>query len=165
MPLNLPSQPLHKYKHTPLKLQDTGLLTKLQRVKAVFQEPRQAGDAFDLAIRRYYEAVDGGQGGMFMAVCRGKVRVLCDVLCCAVCCFGGGVVVRRFALVRVYLGSRSFADHCQPAVAAAPAWYCHTTTSFHRSTPPTLTINAHHHQPTMHRCLRVLTLQMVVLAA
>lgn len=48
---------------------------QLQRIKAVFSEPRAAGDAFDTAIRRYYEAVDGGQGGLFMAVCRGKVRV------------------------------------------------------------------------------------------
>jgi len=54
-------------------LQDTGLMAQLQRVKAVFSEPRQAGDAFDTAIRRYYEAVDEGGGGIFMAVCRGKV--------------------------------------------------------------------------------------------
>jgi Fanconi anemia group J protein len=57
-----------------LPLQDTGLMAQLQQVKAVFSEPRQAGDAFDTAIRRFYEAVDGGQGGLFMAVCRGKVR-------------------------------------------------------------------------------------------
>jgi Fanconi anemia group J protein len=49
-------------------------MAQLQRLKAVFSEPRAAGDAFDAAIRRYYEAVDGGQGGLFMAVCRGKVR-------------------------------------------------------------------------------------------
>jgi hypothetical protein len=49
-------------------------MAQLQRVKAVFSEPRQAGDAFDTSIRRYYQAVDEGQGGLFMAVCRGKVR-------------------------------------------------------------------------------------------
>jgi Fanconi anemia group J protein len=49
-------------------------MSQLQQVKAVFSEPRQAGDAFDTVIRNFYEAVDGGQGGLFMAVCRGKVR-------------------------------------------------------------------------------------------
>lgn len=57
-----------------LHAQDTGLLARLQAVKRVFCEPRAAGDAFDLAIRRYYACVDEGGGALFMAVCRGKVR-------------------------------------------------------------------------------------------
>lgn len=37
-------------------------------------EPREAGKGFDEAMARYYAAVRGGQGGLFLAVCRGKVR-------------------------------------------------------------------------------------------
>lgn len=60
--------------HCLCRVQDTGMMAQLQRVKAVFSEPRRAGDDFDTTIRRFYEAIDEGQGGLFMAVCRGKVR-------------------------------------------------------------------------------------------
>jgi hypothetical protein len=76
-------------------------MTQLQSVKAVFSEPRQAGDAFDTAIKRFYEAVDKGQGGLFMAVCRGKVR-------------GGGCLCRA----AVKAGSRGEGRSSDVAVAA-----------------------------------------------
>ena len=59
-------------------------MVQLEGVKAVFSEPRHAGDDFDSTIRRYYEAVDEGRGGLFMAVCRGKVRLFCVTgsFCC-----------------------------------------------------------------------------------
>jgi Fanconi anemia group J protein len=55
-------------------------MVQLEGVKAVFAEPRRAGDDFDSTIRRYYEAVDEGRGGLFMAVCRGKVRSIIHAL-------------------------------------------------------------------------------------
>jgi Fanconi anemia group J protein len=47
---------------------------QLQRLKQIVPEPRKAGDEFDAAIAQYYKAVAEGRGGLFMAVCRGKVR-------------------------------------------------------------------------------------------
>ncbi len=35
--------------------------------------PRRAGEDFDKTISRYYQAVRSGKGGLFLAVCRGKV--------------------------------------------------------------------------------------------
>ncbi len=54
-------------------VQVTGLLDQVQAVKPVFQEPRGAGDVFDRAVKAYYSSVAAGKGGLFMAVCRGKV--------------------------------------------------------------------------------------------
>lgn len=58
-------------------LQVTGALTALQAIKPVVQEPRKAGADFDQAIRQYYATVAAGKGGLFIAVCRGKVGVCC----------------------------------------------------------------------------------------
>lgn len=46
---------------------------QLSRLKHIVAEPRQAGDAFETAINQYYKAIADGRGGLFMAVCRGKV--------------------------------------------------------------------------------------------
>ncbi len=37
-------------------------------------EPRKAGEEFEGAINQYYDNVKMGRGGLFVAVCRGKVR-------------------------------------------------------------------------------------------
>jgi hypothetical protein len=47
--------------------------SRLEAIKPLFAEPRAAGEAFDAVIASYYRAVDEGRGGLFMAVCRGKV--------------------------------------------------------------------------------------------
>lgn len=69
---------LHVLVLTPLLLpydvQVTGVWGQLQRLKQIVPEPRKAGDEFDAAIAQYYKAVAEGRGGLFMAVCRGKVR-------------------------------------------------------------------------------------------
>ena len=68
-------------------------------MKQVLAEPRGGGDGFDKAIAKYYAAVRSGRGGLFMAVCRGKVRphagcpaacglvvgCVCVCLCVCVC--------------------------------------------------------------------------------
>lgn len=56
-----------------LTAQTTGVYDQLTQLKEVVAEPRQAGEAFDAAISTYYRAVQDGRGGLFMAVCRGKV--------------------------------------------------------------------------------------------
>ena len=53
--------------------QQTGLWKALEKEKQISSEPRGAGDAFDKAIAGYYKAVKHGRGGLFLAVCRGKV--------------------------------------------------------------------------------------------
>lgn len=58
--------------------------SRLEAIKPLFAEPRAAGEAFDAVIASYYRAVDEGRGGLFMAVCRGKVGV---------CVFVGGGVL------------------------------------------------------------------------
>jgi Fanconi anemia group J protein len=54
--------------------QATGLWKQLEGEKHVCSEPRGAGDAFDKVIAGYYKAIKQGKGGLFLAVCRGKVR-------------------------------------------------------------------------------------------
>jgi hypothetical protein len=56
-------------------LQATGLWGQMEGLKQVVCEPRQAGNAFESAIQEYYQAIKSGRGGLFMAVCRGKVRL------------------------------------------------------------------------------------------
>lgn len=60
---------------SPIRLtpQATGLWKQLEKEKHLFSEPRGAGDAFDKAIAGYYKAVKQSRGGLFLAVCRGKV--------------------------------------------------------------------------------------------
>jgi len=74
-PVHLTPQHPH-IPHLPAPHQATGLWRQLEGVKHVFSEPRQAGDAFDKAIARYYAAIKSGKGGLFLAVCRGKVSAL-----------------------------------------------------------------------------------------
>lgn len=78
-------------------LQLTGLWKDLNDKKPAFCEPRGTGDHFDAVMDGYYASVRAGNGGMLMAVCRGKVRfvgskgwlcvhqssVLGLLLCCA----------------------------------------------------------------------------------
>lgn len=47
--------------------------SEIERLKRIVCEPRKAGDEFDAAIAQYYKAVQHDKGGLFMAVCRGKV--------------------------------------------------------------------------------------------
>ncbi|KAL0027241.1 hypothetical protein WJX77_006278 [Trebouxia sp. C0004] len=50
-----------------------GLWGQLAALKRVVIEPKGTGEAFDTVMKDYYTAVKRGQGGLFMAVCRGKV--------------------------------------------------------------------------------------------
>ncbi|KXZ49955.1 hypothetical protein GPECTOR_18g113 [Gonium pectorale] len=50
----------------------TGLLSRLEGVKTVVMEGREAGKGFEDAMARYYAAIRSGKGGLFVAVCRGK---------------------------------------------------------------------------------------------
>ncbi|GFR48654.1 hypothetical protein Agub_g10608, partial [Astrephomene gubernaculifera] len=50
----------------------TGLWSRLEGVKTVVVEGREAGKGFEDAMARYYAAVRSGKGGLFLAVCRGK---------------------------------------------------------------------------------------------
>lgn len=54
----------------------TGSLRQLRSIKPVWKEP-QGGSAEELeeSIQEYYVAIKSGQGGIFFAVCRGKVRM------------------------------------------------------------------------------------------
>ena len=56
-----------------LMLQTNGIWGQLAALKKVVTEPKGTGDAFDGVMRDYYGAIRKGQGGLFMAVCRGKV--------------------------------------------------------------------------------------------
>lgn len=46
---------------------------ELNKVKQVWIEPHR-NDELDKDIQEYYAAIKDQQGGMFIAVCRGKVR-------------------------------------------------------------------------------------------
>ncbi|KAG2454208.1 hypothetical protein HYH02_001242 [Chlamydomonas schloesseri] len=50
----------------------TGLWARLEGVKELVTEGREAGKGFEDAMARYYAAVRSGRGGLFMAICRGK---------------------------------------------------------------------------------------------
>ena len=52
----------------------TGVYRKLTTLKKVVHEPRTGGaEALQTVMRDYYQAISTGHGGLFMAVCRGKV--------------------------------------------------------------------------------------------
>ena len=55
--------------------QATGLWSELCTLKTVVAEPRGAQDDFDTVMRQYYGAIASGVGGLFLAVCRGKVLI------------------------------------------------------------------------------------------
>ena len=54
-------------------MQANGLWGQLAALKKVVTEPKGTGEAFDTVMKDYYTAIRRGQGGLFMAVCRGKV--------------------------------------------------------------------------------------------
>lgn len=56
-----------------ISLQANGLWGQLAALKKVVMEPKGTGEAFDTVMKDYYTAIRRGQGGLFMAVCRGKV--------------------------------------------------------------------------------------------
>jgi hypothetical protein len=64
----------------------TGAWQVLQSFKPVWIEPDGAGSKTicDQRIQEYNASIVGGQGGIFFAVCRGKVRSVQDfpVACC-----------------------------------------------------------------------------------
>lgn len=52
----------------------TGLWSRLAQLKVLVQEPRSGGaDALQAVMKEYYSAIATGRGGLFIAVCRGKV--------------------------------------------------------------------------------------------
>ena len=53
----------------------SGLWGMLEQQKAVVQEPRGTGEAFDSAMADFYAAIDSSRGCLFFAVCRGKVQL------------------------------------------------------------------------------------------
>ncbi len=64
-------------------MQATGLWKKLAKLKHVVQEPRTGGnEGLQKVMAEYYGAISRGEGGLFMAVCRGKVGA-CDSGCLA----------------------------------------------------------------------------------
>ena len=56
-------------------LQANGMWGQLTALKKVVTEPKGTGEAFDGVMKEYYGAIRKGQGGLFMAVCRGKVNL------------------------------------------------------------------------------------------
>lgn len=61
-------------------LQANGVWGELTALKKVVTEPKGTGEAFDGVMKDYYGAIKKGQGGLFMAVCRGKVT--CNPMSC-----------------------------------------------------------------------------------
>ena len=52
----------------------TGVWSRLSELKVLVQEPRTGGaEALQAVMKEYYSAIATGRGGLFMAVCRGKV--------------------------------------------------------------------------------------------
>lgn len=54
-------------------VQATGIWAQLQRTKTLVCEPHGTGEAFDNAMKTYYDAIAEGRGAIFFAICRGKV--------------------------------------------------------------------------------------------
>ena len=54
-------------------MQATGIWAQLQRAKTLVCEPHGTGEAFDNAMKTYYDAIAEGRGAIFFAICRGKV--------------------------------------------------------------------------------------------
>lgn len=55
--------------------QATRLWSELEAVKKVVMEPKGTGEAFDTVMTEYYDAIRAGRGGLFLAICRGKVKL------------------------------------------------------------------------------------------
>ena len=56
-------------------VQATGIWAQLQRAKTLVCEPHGTGEAFDNAMKTYYDAIAEGRGAIFFAICRGKVSL------------------------------------------------------------------------------------------
>lgn len=55
---------------------NAGSWKKLRKIKPVWKEPQGGSpEALEESIQEYYEAIKDGRGGIFFAVCRGKVRL------------------------------------------------------------------------------------------
>jgi fanconi anemia group J protein len=53
---------------------ETGIMEEMKRSKAFVQEPRSGGaEALKKTMEEYYEGINSNKGGLFFAVCRGKV--------------------------------------------------------------------------------------------
>lgn len=53
---------------------ETGVMDEMRQLKAFVQEPRTGGaEALKKTMEEYYEGIHSNQGGLFFAVCRGKV--------------------------------------------------------------------------------------------
>jgi hypothetical protein len=53
---------------------DVGAWARLTAIKPVWTEPKTT-EELDKSIEEYYTALKEGRGAMFIAVCRGKVRI------------------------------------------------------------------------------------------
>lgn len=47
---------------------------QIAALKTIVSEPRGTGEAFDTVMADFYAAIKSGNGALFFAVCRGKVR-------------------------------------------------------------------------------------------
>jgi Rad3-related DNA helicase len=57
-----------------LRWKVTGCYAKIEQLKTIVREPRTGGgEALQQVMTEYYSAIASGRGGLFMAVCRGKV--------------------------------------------------------------------------------------------
>lgn len=53
---------------------ETGIMEEIEQLKPCVQEPRSGGaEALKNTMDEYYAGISGGKGGIFFAVCRGKV--------------------------------------------------------------------------------------------
>ena len=53
---------------------ETGIMDEMSQLKAFVQEPRSGGaEALKKTMEEYYEGINSNRGGLFFAVCRGKV--------------------------------------------------------------------------------------------
>jgi len=55
-------------------MQESGLWRQLTALKPVVCEPRGSGDEFEKIMSSYYDDIKRGAGGIFFAICRGKVH-------------------------------------------------------------------------------------------
>jgi hypothetical protein len=54
-------------------VQESGLWRQLTALKPVVCEPRGGGEEFEKIMTSYYDDIKKGAGGIFFAICRGKV--------------------------------------------------------------------------------------------
>ena len=56
-------------------MQESGLWRQLTALKPAVCEPRGTGEEFEKVMASYYDNIKKGAGGIFFAICRGKVRL------------------------------------------------------------------------------------------